>query len=1231
MTFDESSEEYQIAGQKTMEDFAKGLGLSLPLVQAMFGEMEEFGGHFDWADEMEKTYGDLAVEANEAAESLRNIEGNEDLKIVLDVSEFEDKATAISTLDETIQHMNDLKAKPGVDVSEIEQANSVIQYCVAQKQLLDAPAVMHVDTSQVNGELGHALELLQQFQSAKNQVEMQAAIGADTSEAEAEIASLQGEIEGLSPDIKATLGIEDTSLDGITEYITALTPEMIVKAGVDPSLVDEYAAAEHNSSGTVTWDNATGAVDSYAASMKAGYGTVYWSNNTAAVKTTFQATGTVHWVNSGGPNKVNGTAHVSGTANAKGDWGTATGGTTLVGELGQEIVVDPRTGMWYTVGDYGPEFVNIPKGSIVFNHLQSKSLLENGYAIGRATALVTGTAMVTGGIKRTKYTSSSSGASSTRSSYSSSSYSGGGSSYSSSSYSSYYDDDDNYSSSSSNDDDSEKFDWIEIALSRIQRMIENLGKVAESTFLKLSARLRATDDEISAIGEELSLQQAAEKRYLQEANSVGLSESLAAKVRDGTIDISEYDKDTNELIKDYQEWYEKALDCADAIDDLHESLASLYKDKFDVTQKDFENQLALLEHMTNAYENGIDDISERGYLASTKFFTASRKVEQENISILNNELNELIQKMSDGINSGEIEEYSEEWYDMQIAINDVKEKIQETTTEIVKLDNSIRNTNWEHFDYLQDRINNITKEAEFLINLMEHSDLFDDDGQLSATGLATMGVHGQNYNVYMNQADRYAKEIERINDAIAKDPANTDLIARREELLELQRESILSAEDEKEAIVSLVQEGIDLELQALNDTISAYKESLDTAKDLYDYQKKITDQAQDVAKIQKQLAAYAGDNSEENRARIQKLNSQLGDAMEKLEETERERTIKEQKDMLDNLYSEYESILNERLDNVDALISDMIDTINDNSASINDTLNIEASDVGYTITDTMKSIWSGGGEATSIITKYGDSFLSQLTSVNASIKDISLIIAKMIDASDTSAQSTISATTKSTAALAPPPKPPEPEPEPEPETSVGITDQDYYGVAFAIWEGTHGWGAGDTRVSRLEAKGFDPKRVQKLVNSIYGDFMRGNYDKYGISPNLSNYAYSKYLHGGLVKYTGLAQVDGTPTKPESFLDAIDTANLARLTEVMRSNSTLNSSDVHGINGLRKSLGMSGDGDIIYNINIPIDHVSDYNDFMNQMKQDNKFEKFVQSVTIDRVAGHNRLAKNKYSW
>ena len=93
-----------------------------------------------------------------------------------------------------------------------------------------------------------------------------------------------------------------------------------------------------------------------------------------------------------GANRVNGTAHVQGTAYKSGKWGLQKAEhNSLVGELGQELVVDPKSGKYYTVGDNGAEMVDLPKNAIVFNHKQTKDLLSHGYAVGRGKAYANGT------------------------------------------------------------------------------------------------------------------------------------------------------------------------------------------------------------------------------------------------------------------------------------------------------------------------------------------------------------------------------------------------------------------------------------------------------------------------------------------------------------------------------------------------------------------------------------------------------------------------------------------------------------------------------------------------------------------------------------------------------------------------------------------------------------------------------------------------------------------------
>lgn len=88
-----------------------------------------------------------------------------------------------------------------------------------------------------------------------------------------------------------------------------------------------------------------------------------------------------------------------GFSNAKGTDGLGfRGGKSLVGELGREIVVDVDGGRWYTVGNRGPEIVDIPKNSIVFDHEKTEAILsKRAKKAGAANAAGTGGTAMAGG------------------------------------------------------------------------------------------------------------------------------------------------------------------------------------------------------------------------------------------------------------------------------------------------------------------------------------------------------------------------------------------------------------------------------------------------------------------------------------------------------------------------------------------------------------------------------------------------------------------------------------------------------------------------------------------------------------------------------------------------------------------------------------------------------------------------------------------------------------------
>lgn len=388
--------------------------------------------------------------------------------------------------------------------------------------------------------------------------------------------------------------------------------------------------------------------------------------------------------------------------------------------------------------------------------------------------------------------------------------------------------------------------------------------------------------------------------------------------------------------------------------------------KFQEIQSDYEKQIDKIAHLKNVYNNYLDELEANGEMGSAKYYEMLKDAEEQNIDLLESELSELQTAFETAVENGEIERGSEEWHEMNSAINEVKESIHEAEIAIIEYGNSIRELDWEYFDYQQDKIEKITEEADFLIDLLSNSELHDDKGKLTNAGLSVMGLHSSNYEVYLQRAAQYAQEIADIETEIANDPYNQDLIERREELLELQRDMISAAEDEKQAIIDLVKDGIELQLDALKELIDEYSNALDEAKSLYEYQKKIKDATSQISVLQKQLIAYENDESEETRAKIQQIKVELESAQENLRENEYNQFITDQKKLFDQMYDDYSTILNNNVEDISKTITEAFATVNDNSQIIKETLEGVVDENGLKLSVSPSTFWNDESFTTSV-------------------------------------------------------------------------------------------------------------------------------------------------------------------------------------------------------------------------------------------------------------------------
>lgn len=115
----------------------------------------------------------------------------------------------------------------------------------------------------------------------------------------------------------------------------------------------------------------------------------------------------------------------------------------------------------------------------------------------------------------------------------------------------------------------------------------------------------------------------------------------------------------------------------------------------------------------------------------------------------------------------------------------------------------------------------------------------------------------------MTQAEQYRKELARIDQEVAKNPADSKLIEHQKTLRNALQDATLAAQEQKQSMIDLYKDGYQAILDKLNDLIAKRKEYLQQEKAQFEYEKSIRESTDNISAIEKQLSVYQLDNSEE--------------------------------------------------------------------------------------------------------------------------------------------------------------------------------------------------------------------------------------------------------------------------------------------------------------------------------------------------------------------------------
>ncbi len=915
---------------------------------------------------------------------------------------------------------------------------------------------------------------------------------------------------------------------------------------------------------------------------------------------------------------------------------------------------------------------------------------------------------------------------------------------------------------------SEELNWIEKIVHKVSSSLDKLKDKVSNTYIGWSIRNHSLSKAMGKTNEAIHIQQQAYEKYMQKAASVGLSQEYVDKIQNGSLNIELItDESLSDKIKEYETWYDKAMECSDAIEELRTELSELAKQRFDninkyfsglmdTTEKsiskletkenntfkspnakvysdlyaetqnlinyntqrvqqleealdsavnsgyieagseawrDMYNEILDVRNATEEYKIELQDISKRkyeailkpiqqeliqqeqrnniiekmqdrlalqGYVEAKGLYERQLRDSESKLQTLREQADQLQQNMQDALSKG-MEIGSDEWADMKSSIDENVISVMELENSMIELNNALRDLEWDKFDRFQKSISRITGESDFMIGMFDKDDAYDDDGKLTEEGSAVIGLHAQNYFVYKEQAKAYKDEVDKINKELIADPTNTTLIDRKNDLVDAYQNATKAAYDEYEAVIELGKEGYQAQIDSIQDLIDAKKKQLEADKSLYEYQKNIAEKTKNIADIQKQLSALANDDSEENRAKIQKLKVDLTDAQKDLEDTQYDKWYNDQQDMLDRLAEEYAALISEQSQNEQEIFQEMVEYTNANAQKIQDTISTTAQEWGYVFNHGIDSVLEPGLTG---ITDIGQNIyeeIQRLYQLNERMYKVSADLADL-GVTDYGLETTIS----------------------DEDTARNFIERLYNGLLgrHSDEDGLNFWMDrlmnGATVQEMLE--GFlnsdEYTAMGKSASDTILDFYRGllgreaetegyNHwiEQYRKGMSLSEIGTHGFLDSDeflsrdfwlnlLDAKTAISNVTEKTIKPEftpvdmsEFIDmlreksaaakGISVEELKPVPQDLSSIFNLKNAPQLNLSTLPQTSNITNMGNTVgevhNTITFAIDRVLDYNDLVTQMQKDGKFEKMIEDMTIGKLAGRSSINKNRYKW
>ncbi|GAA6278454.1 phage tail tape measure protein [Enterocloster bolteae] len=514
------------------------------------------------------------------------------------------------------------------------------------------------------------------------------------------------------------------------------------------------------------------------------------------------------------------------------------------------------------------------------------------------------------------------------------------------------------------------FDFMQNKVDKLDNTIEQLQDQVD-TFISSVDKNNTTDTIVDQMIEKMSILQQMHDKYMEEAAKVGLAQEYIDKIQNGTMNQDAIERISDEnlvkQIQEYDRFYKSATDTNDKIVETRKNIEKLNLSKLDNIKNQFDNILGAQNDLIDAQKQYLDLRESMGEEIYADDYADLIDLQGELVNKNAEAYNRLANEMSK-IN---LEKGTEEYYKYNEELQKYKNNMMSAASAVKEYMNAIVELEFKGLTDFKSQMDSISNTISTMSDLIGNVGLTDEKGKLTDLGLTKMALYAQQLANSKQEAVEYAEAMNALKDMLDEGLLTQDEYNKRlQDYTSAQNSAVQSTKEAKDAILSLVKDGIQAEIDAKKKLVDETKAALDAERDLHDYQNSISEKQDNISKLERQIAALSNSTNREDIAQRLQLQSQLAEAKKELYELQYDHEIDQRKEALDKEFNDYEESkqkesdeLDSNLDAQNAAIEKYLNEVKTKYSTVYGVLNQYGDEYSLAAIEDLTTPWNEGGNA----------------------------------------------------------------------------------------------------------------------------------------------------------------------------------------------------------------------------------------------------------------------------